>query len=86
LFVCCNCHLHGESLGWVKAKVHTGRKSGTAVVMEQAITSWLLTVEVLGLSLGQSMWDLWLTNEHWKRFSSEYFGFPVSVISTNAAV
>ena len=53
--------------------------------MEQAITSWLLTVEVLDSSPGQSMRDLWLTNEQWKRFYSEYFSFPVSVISTNAA-
>jgi hypothetical protein len=43
---------------------------------------WLVAVLSpwkLGLCLGQSMWDLWLTKWHWDRFFSKFFIFPLSV-------
>jgi hypothetical protein len=30
---------------------------------------------------GQSMWDLWWTKWHWDRSFSEFFSFPVNIIS-----
>jgi hypothetical protein len=38
----------------------------------------LLAAEV-GLSAGQSMWDLWSTKWHLDRAFSEFFGFPLSI-------
>jgi hypothetical protein len=31
--------------------------------------------------MGESMCDLWWTKCHWNRFFSEFFGFPVTIIS-----
>jgi hypothetical protein len=35
---------------------------------------------------GQSMWDFWWTKWHWGKFISEYFGFPLWIITLPSSI
>jgi len=41
---------------------------------------WLYLMDRSSASIpDQSPWDVWWTNWRWDKFSSDYFGFPLSV-------
>jgi hypothetical protein len=70
---------------WIDRWLKSRKAAILIVIHHRWAVPWLRRL-VAGLSPGrpgshpnQSMWDLWWTEWYWDRFSSEFFGFPLSV-------
>jgi hypothetical protein len=73
------------SLARVHGMVHRGISMGEQLCHGTGSYVFASHCEGSGSVSGQCMWALRWTHEHWNRFFSKYFGFPVNIISSNAA-